>query len=112
MIREITTPENGKIVFYLWHPGTEEIFSGWESVKNKIGSDAMEKIPYGAVAMYGYADKLACGLQQLMAGARKFNLSEITRSDLVSGNRETAMETGIPYMTDALNEEAMNILRK
>ncbi|MDP3980316.1 MAG: glutamate synthase-related protein, partial [Chlamydiota bacterium] len=78
----------------------EEIFAGWESVKNKVGKDEMENIPYGAIAMYGWADKLACGLQQFMAGARKFKLSEISRSDLMSANRETAAETGIPYMTD------------
>ncbi len=90
----------------------EEIFAGWESVKNKIGPEEMKSIPFGAVAMYGYADKLACGLQQLMAGARKFSLPEISRDDLVSANRETAEETGIPYMADALNDQAMAILKK
>ena len=61
--------------------------------------------------MYGYADKLACGLQQFMAGARKFSLSEITRDELVSANRETAVETGISYMTDALNDKAVKIMK-
>ena len=70
----------------------EEIFAGWEDVKNKVGSDEMENIPYGAIAMYGYADKLSCGLQQFMAGARKFNLDKLTRGDLMSSNRETAAE--------------------
>jgi len=90
----------------------EEIFSGWEAVKNKVGEKMMKEIPYGAVAMYGYADKLSCGLQQLMAGARKFSLESISRDDLVSANRETEAETGIPYMADALNESALNILKK
>jgi len=90
----------------------EEIFSGWEAIKNKVGADEMEKIPFGAIAMYGYADKLACGLQQFMAGARKFNLSEITRDELMSANRETEAETGIPYMTTALDESAKAILKK
>lgn len=90
----------------------EEIFAGWESVKNKVGEEAMKDIPFGAVAMFGYTDKVSCGLQQLMAGARKFSLSEISRSDLMAANKETAEETGIPYMTDALNEEAMAILKK
>ena len=88
----------------------EEIFAGWEEVKNKVGEEEMEKIPFGAVAMYGYVDKLSCGLQQFMAGARKFNLSEIARDDLMAANRETAAETGIPYMTDALDECAKKIL--
>lgn len=89
----------------------EEIFSGWEAVKDKLGADEMSKIPFGAVAMYGYADKLACGLQQFMAGARKFSLSEISRNDLMAANRETAAETGIPYMTDALDDKAVEIMK-
>lgn len=90
----------------------EEIFTEWETVKNKVGEDEMKNIPFGAVAMCGYADKLACGLQQFLAGARKFNLSEIDRSDLIASNRETSELTGIPYMTDALDEQAKAILMK
>ncbi len=90
----------------------EEIFSGWEAVKNKVGAKEMKNIPFGAVAMFGYVDKLSCGLQQFMAGARKFNLSEISRSDLMAANRETAEETGITYMADALDKEAKKILAK
>ena len=89
----------------------EEIFAGWEAVKNKVGADEMKNIPFGAVAMFGYADKLACGLQQFMAGARKFNLSEISRDDLMAANRETAEETGIAYMADAQDSIAKAILR-
>ncbi len=88
----------------------EEIFSEWESVKNKVGVDEMKNIPFGAVAMYGYADKLACGLQQFMAGARKFKLNEITRDDLISSNRETSDVTGIPFMTDASDDKAKAVL--
>ncbi len=88
----------------------EEIFSGWESVKNKVGANEMENIPFGAIAMYGFADKLAGGLQQFMAGARKFNLSEITRDDLVSANRETEEVTGIPYMTELEDQAAKAVL--
>ena len=88
----------------------EEIFSEWERIQSKIGADEMKNIPYGAVAMCGYADKLAGGLQQFMAGARKFNLSEISRSDLISSNRETEEVSGISFMTDAMNDQAMKIL--
>ena len=89
----------------------EEIFSAWETVKDKVGKDEMKNIPYGAIAMYGYCDKLACGLQQFLAGARKFNISEITRDDLMSANRETEAVTGIPFMNDAQNESAIKILQ-
>ncbi len=90
----------------------EEIFAGWEAVREKVGNDELPNIPYGAVAMYGYADKLSCGLQQFMAGARKFSIDEIRRDDLLAANRETAEVTGIPFMTDAQNEQAMAILRE
>jgi hypothetical protein len=70
----------------------------------------MKNIPYGAIAMWTMADKLACGLQQLMAGARKFQLSTIGRGDIFAGNRETARETGITYMTDSRDESARKIL--
>jgi hypothetical protein len=56
------------------------------------------------------ADKLACGLQQLMAGARKFSLNQITRNELFAGNRETARETGIPHVSDYNDETARKIL--
>ncbi len=88
----------------------EAIFSGWEAVRQKVGEEAMAEIPFGAVAMYGYADKLACGLQQFMAGARKFSIDQLSRGDLMSANRETADVTGIPYMTDAQDELAMAVL--
>lgn len=88
----------------------EEIFAGWEPVQAKVGKDEMKNIPYGAIAMYGFSDKLGCGLQQLMAGARKFSLPEISRNDLMSANRETEEVSSIPYMTEAQNDSALNIL--
>ena len=88
----------------------EEIFAGWEAVRQKVGDKEMGNIPFGAIAMYGYADKLACGLQQFMAGARRFSLDKITRDDLMAANRETAEVSGIPYMTDAQNDRALDIL--
>ncbi|MBK1700843.1 glutamate synthase-related protein [Thiococcus pfennigii] len=89
----------------------EEIFAGWEAVRAKVGEAEMDKIPFGAVAMYGYADKLACGLQQFMAGARKFSLDQIDRGDLMAANRETAEVTGLPFLTEAGRERALAILQ-
>ncbi len=89
----------------------EQIFAAWEMVAKKVGAAEMKKIPYGAVAMCAYADKVACGLQQFMAGARKPTLADLTRDDLMSANRETAHETGIPYMTDCEHEKAMAVLK-
>jgi hypothetical protein len=88
----------------------EQIFAGWEAVRQKVGDDEMLNIPYGAVAMFGYADKLGCGLQQFMAGARKFSVDQIQRQDLLAANHETAEVTGIPFMTDAQDDRAQSIL--
>jgi len=88
----------------------EEIFAGYYDVEKKVGKQEMKNIPYGAIAMWTLADKLAAGLQQLMAGARKFSLKDIAREDLFSANRETERETKIPFITDVLDERAKKIL--
>lgn len=88
----------------------EEIFASYFDVQKKVGKKEMKNIPYGAIAFWTMADKLACGLQQLMAGARKFSLSQIAREDLFSGNRETTIETGIPHVADVNDESAKKIL--
>ncbi|WP_310599428.1 glutamate synthase-related protein [Desulfobulbus sp.] len=88
----------------------EEIFASYYDVEKKVGKDEMKNIPFGAVAMWTMADKLACGLQQLMAGARKFRMNTLSRNDLFAGNRETAKETGITYITDANDQSAKKIL--
>lgn len=89
----------------------EEIFAGYYDVQKVVGADEMKNIPYGAIAAWTLSDKLAAGLQQLMAGARRFSLDEITRLDLFSANRETEKETGIPFMTEVGDETAKRILR-
>ncbi len=88
----------------------ENIFASYFDVEKKLGKKEMKNIPYGAIAFCTLADKLSCGLQQLMAGARKFSLNQISRSDLFAGNRETAQETGIQHVADANDEGAKKIL--
>ncbi|MBI9087843.1 MAG: FMN-binding glutamate synthase family protein [Desulfobacterium sp.] len=87
-----------------------EIFAGYHDLEKKLGRDEMKKIPYGAIAFWTLADKLGCGLQQLMAGARKFSLNQISRNEIFSGNRETARETGIPHVSEVNDESAKKIL--
>lgn len=88
----------------------EEIFAGYYDVEKKIGKDAMNDLPFGAIAIWTLADKLAAGLQQLLAGARKFSLAELTRAELVAASRETAKETGLTYITDCQDQVAKIIL--
>jgi hypothetical protein len=50
------------------------------------------------------------GLQQFMAGARKFALKHITRDDLFALTEEAAKVSGIPYVMDADAAEVEKIL--
>jgi len=90
----------------------EEIFVCWETVKNIVGADEMKNIPWGAIGIYSYTEKLKVGLQQLMAGARCFSIPAISRRDLMSLTEECAKVTGIPYLMDAYREEAIAILNQ
>jgi hypothetical protein len=42
-------------------------------LKNKYGK-TFKKLPWGAIAMYTFVDRLTLGLKQLMAGAIKFSI--------------------------------------
>ncbi|KJS87331.1 MAG: glutamate synthase [Peptococcaceae bacterium BICA1-8] len=88
----------------------EEIFAGYYDVQKKVGAQEMQNIPYGAVAIWTLVDKLAAGLQQFMAGARRFSVNQISRDDIFSGNRETERETKVPFITDVMDETAKKIL--
>ncbi|MDR1411325.1 MAG: FMN-binding glutamate synthase family protein [Spirochaetaceae bacterium] len=88
----------------------EEIFINYERVKDIVGAKEIANIPLGAIGVYSYADKLRVGLQQLMAGARRFNVRVISRKDLMSLTEECSRVTGIPYLMDCYREEALKIL--
>jgi glutamate synthase domain-containing protein 2 len=89
----------------------DEIFAGYYDVAKKVGKDEMKNIPFGAIAVWTLSDKLAAGVQQLMAGARRFSLKAISREDIFSANRETEKETGVPYITDVDDDRAKKILK-
>ncbi len=87
-----------------------EIFVNYENVLDLVGKSEIKKIPLGAIGIYSYCDKLKVGLQQLMAGARCFNIDSITRNELMSLTEDCAKVTGIPYLMDSYREDAMKIL--
>ena len=89
----------------------DEIFAGYYSVQKKVGKDEMKNIPLGAIAAYTLADKLAAGLQQLMAGTRKFSLKEISREDIYAANRETQKETGLDFIAEKDDARAKKIMK-
>lgn len=87
----------------------EEIFVSYESLREKYGND-IDQFPLGAIGIYSAAEKLRIGLQQLMAGARKWRTHLITRKDLACLTREAADITSIPYIMNAYREEALEII--
>ncbi|MEW6103582.1 MAG: FMN-binding glutamate synthase family protein [bacterium] len=88
----------------------EKIFVCYEEVANLLGKDEMKNLPLGALGIYSYSQKIKVGLQQIMAGARCFNINAITRDELMSLTEECTKVTGIPYLMDAYREEAEKIL--
>jgi len=87
----------------------EEIFVTYNTLKDKYGKE-IENMPLGAVGIYTFCQKIKIGLQQLMAGSRNFNLSTISRKDIMALTAEAAKISGIPYVMDAYKEEAEKIL--
>jgi len=87
----------------------EEIFVCYEELRSRYG-DEMADIPLGAIGIYSAAEKIKVGLQQLMAGARKWRTHLIGRNDLACLTEEAAQVTGIPYIMEAYREEALAII--
>lgn len=88
----------------------EEIFVTAPEVKELVGEDRFDEIPTGALGVYTYFSRLAQGLRQIMAGARKFNLDVIERDDVSCLTRDSAEITGLKYVTDVDAEEVEKIL--
>ena len=87
----------------------DHIFVGVSQLRKKYGED-VARIPTGAIGMYTYYDRLKVGLQQFMAGARKFSLRNISRDDIFSLTPEASEVSGIPYVMEADEEEVEKIL--
>lgn len=89
--------------------GYLRLFAVGAELKDRFGKD-FARIPAGSIGMYSYIDRLKQGLQQLMAGARKFALKHIERNDLVALTQDAADVSGISYVMDSDAEEVDRIL--
>jgi glutamate synthase domain-containing protein 2 len=86
-----------------------KVFGAAAALKDRFGQD-FKRIAPGTIGLLSYLDRLTAGLQQLMAGARKFALQYVERDDLVALTREAAAASGIPYVMDSDREEVDRIL--
>jgi len=87
-----------------------EQFAEAAALRREYPLGEYSRIPAGAVGMYSYISRLTQGLQQFMAGTRKFALKYIDRNDLMAITPEAAKISGIPYIMDADAEEVEKIL--
>jgi glutamate synthase domain-containing protein 2 len=103
--------EGQSLPIYVERFGTtvDEIFVTSTELREKYG-DRFNKLPTGAVGVYTYYQRVAQGLRQLMAGARKFALKYIDRSDIASLTPEATRISNIPLVTEVDKEEAEAIL--
>ena len=105
--------EQQSLPIYIERFGTtvDEVFVTAAELREKYG-DRFAKLPVGAIGYYTYYQRLAQGLRQLMAGARKFALRYIARDDIAALTREAAAISGVPYVTEVDQEEADKILAR
>ena len=89
--------------------GYVKLFAVGAQLMERFGKD-FTRLPAGAIGVYSYIDRLRQGLQQLMAGARKFALQHIDRTDLVALTRDAAEASGISYVMESDQEEIEKIL--
>jgi glutamate synthase domain-containing protein 2 len=87
-----------------------EHFAEAAALRRKYPLGKYGRIPAGAIGMYSYLSRMTQGLQQFMAGARKFNLDAITRNDLVALTEEAAKVSGITYVMDSDAAEVEKVL--
>ncbi|UCG53335.1 MAG: FMN-binding glutamate synthase family protein [Candidatus Latescibacterota bacterium] len=106
------TIEEHEIPVYVERFGStkDEIFVTAPELRKELGNEAFDRLPTGAIGLYTYYERLAQGLRQLMCGARKFDLSNITRDDIAALTRDAAEISGISYIQDVDAVEVERIL--
>jgi len=86
-------------------------FVAGTELRDKYGDKVGTDISWPAVGLYTYfVDRIGVGLQQLMAGCRKWKLDLLDRSDLVALTERAAKVTGLPLPEDADRDAFERIL--
>ena len=93
----------------LRHLGGRDLRHG-DRAAGSASATASRSCRSGRIGFYTYYARLAQGLRQLMAGARKFAVRYVARDDIAALTREAAEVSGIPYVTDVDREAADKIL--
>jgi len=89
----------------------EHWFMASAELREKYGDAVGKGIPWPAVGLYTYlVDRIGVGLQQLMAGCRKWRLNLLDRSDLVALTERAKKVTGLPLPEEAGRDAFERIL--
>ena len=89
--------------------GVDEVFVTAHELREELG-DRFKKLPVGAIGVYTYNQRLAQGMRQFMAGARKFAMKYITRDDIAAITLDAARISGVPYVMDIDKKEVEAML--
>ncbi|HID71519.1 MAG TPA: FMN-binding glutamate synthase family protein [Thermoplasmata archaeon] len=87
-----------------------QFFIEAENLIEEYGSDVGTKIPWASVGVYTYFQRLKVGLQQLMAGSRKWNIDALDRGDIASLTEKAKKVTGIPLVEEIEKEKMLAML--
>jgi hypothetical protein len=88
----------------------EKFFACTTELK-KMYKGEFKKIPWEAIGLYSYLnERIKVGLQQLMAGSRKWKINLLSRRDLVSLSERAAKATKIPLIEETEEEVMEKIL--
>jgi hypothetical protein len=88
----------------------EKFFIATPELKTRLG-ERFKEVPWEAVGLYSYLnERIKIGLMQMMAGARKWRLDLLERTDLMALTERAAKVTGIPLAEDVDNEIIKKIL--
>ena len=88
----------------------ERFFITVPGLKSRFG-ERFKEIPWGAIGLYTYlTERVGVGLQQLMAGVRKWKLNLIDRSDIASLTERAAKATGISLIEDVEKDAFESII--
>lgn len=90
----------------LYGSSPEKFFISYSELRALI-SERIKDVPWGAIGLYTYFDRIKVGLQQLMAGVRKWKLNLIDRSDLVALSERAAKVTGIPLPEETISNDVL-----
>ncbi len=89
----------------------EKFFFVSDELRRRFGDEIGKGIPWQAVALYTYfVDRIGVGLQQLLAGCRKFKLNLADRNDLAALSERASRVTGLPLIDDLARKSISDIL--